>query len=257
MNDTPRTIRLCCRADDAASSRSANRAIRETIQKGLCRNVSVLAIGHELKDAYEALGSLKGVCIGLHAAVNCEWTTPRWGPVLPREKVPTLLDDDGALLSRVWTLHERGITAEEMFAEVKAQLELLRKTGFDVTYVDEHMGFARTLGFAEAMEDFARKEGLFACDYSPKISRLPKAPREGRTAPQVVADSLACAGPGTYMLVNHPTYDDAEIAAVAHDGREAGDIGPDRNQQRLAFMAPEVMAAAKRLGVVPTRFLDV
>ena len=91
-------IRLVTRGDDAASSRSANLGIREAFERGIVRNVSVMAPGPELKHAFETLGGLKGLCVGFHVAINCEWITPRWGPVLPAKEVPTLVDEKGHLL---------------------------------------------------------------------------------------------------------------------------------------------------------------
>ena len=84
---------LVVRGDDAASSRSANRALAQCATDGAIRNVSLMACGPHLADAVAQLGALDGVDFGFHVALNCEWESGRFGPVAPVERVPSLVDE--------------------------------------------------------------------------------------------------------------------------------------------------------------------
>ena len=75
------SIRLVTRADDAGSSLSANRAIRETCVAGMVRNVSLMAPCAHIADAAAQLRDLPGIALGMHVTLNGEWDAPRWSPL--------------------------------------------------------------------------------------------------------------------------------------------------------------------------------
>jgi len=249
-------IRLITRGDDAGSSRSANSAIRDAHEKGILRNTSVLATGLEIADAAEKLIPLAGLCIGLHATVTSEWDHPRWGPVLPRDRVADLLDDEGMLPRQVAPLHAKKVSPDVVIAEIAAQLAKLRELGFDVKYMDAHMGFTWLDGVNDRMVDLAKREGLV---YQPKVDRLPKA--EGEFDPhdhasRVVA-SLKAAQDGTYLLVSHPTYDDDEMRECRGARHEPGTVGKDRDGQRQVFMRDDILKCVEERGITPTRYDEI
>jgi hypothetical protein len=246
-------IRLVTRADDAAMSRSANRAIRETCEHGLVRNISVMAPAPFLEDAAETLAGLPDVAFGLHVCLNCEWESPRWGPVLPPDQVPGLLAEDGRLTRDPKVLHHRGLTADTILPEIRAQLDRLREVGFDVSYIDEHMGFGWVGGLGDALGDLAAHEGLI---YRMDLKRLPRpdaaiAPGDH---PGRLLEQLRRAEPGTYLVVGHPAYDDEEMRAVERLGEGAGDVARDRNLQRLQFVRADILTLCRDRGIVPIRY---
>jgi predicted glycoside hydrolase/deacetylase ChbG (UPF0249 family) len=93
-------IQLLTRGDDAGSSRSANRAIRQCCDEGILRNVSVMACGPAFEDAVRVLDGLGHVDFGLHICLSAEWDAPRWSSVAPREQVPSLLDESAMFHAR-------------------------------------------------------------------------------------------------------------------------------------------------------------
>jgi hypothetical protein len=218
---------LVTRADDAGSSRSANRAIREACVAGLARNVSLMAPCPHIADAAAVLRDLPGVCFGMHVTLNCEWETPRWGPLSPAPSVPSLVEADG------------------MMVEVAAQLAHLRALGFRLSYLDQHMGVGWVCGLGERLSAFAAREGLIDADRV--VRGLPEAPTPASPgADQHVDDliaRLAASPPGTFLALGHPCYDDAEMALVHGAGASAGEVGRDRDGQRRMFLDPRVRAA--------------
>jgi predicted glycoside hydrolase/deacetylase ChbG (UPF0249 family) len=249
-------IRLVTRGDDAGSSKSANRAIHAAAKKGILRNASVLAAGPSVVHAAKVLGGLAKsgeLCIGLHATVTCEWEWPVWGPVLDAERVSSLVDERGALHRKPGALLEYGAAPgevrdevhaevrDQVLAEVAAQLGRLRSLGLEVSYIDEHMCFGRLGGVGEGLAELAKREGLV---YDPPVEGLARpgpGPDEHDHASRLLA-ALEGAGPGTYLVVGHPTFDDDEMARCHGAGTAEGEVGPDRNGQRLMFMREDVVA---------------
>ncbi|MFK4165475.1 ChbG/HpnK family deacetylase [Paenibacillus lautus] len=58
--------RIITRADDYASSRSANAAIARTVEAGFIKNVSIMAPGPYLAEAAQLLAHRKDICFGFH-----------------------------------------------------------------------------------------------------------------------------------------------------------------------------------------------
>ena len=251
-------IRLVTRADDAGSSRSANRAIREACVAGLARNVSLMAPCPHIADAAAVLRDLPGVCFGMHVTLNCEWEVPRWGPLSPASAVPSLVEADGSFTRFPVHLHERNAAVDEMMVEVAAQLAHLRALGFRLSYLDQHMGVGWVCGLGERLSAFAAREGLIDADRV--VRGLPEAPTPASPgADQHVDDliaRLAASPPGTFMALGHPCYDDAEMALVHGAGASAGEVGRDRDGQRRMFLDPRVRAAFAKHDVAAITYAE-
>ena len=77
--------------------------------------------------------------LGLHLTLTSEWKNYRWGPVLPKSSVTSLLDDKGYfyLTESEAASHANVKEAEK---EIRAQIDLARKLGIQPTHLDSHMG---------------------------------------------------------------------------------------------------------------------
>src|SRR5882672_5389585 len=80
-----------------------------------------------------------GADLGLHLTLTSEWSLYRWGPVLGKERVPSLLDSSGYLypLENEAAAH---MDIEEVEAEIRAQIARARALGIQPTHLDSHMG---------------------------------------------------------------------------------------------------------------------
>ena len=78
-------------------------------------------------------------CFGLHATLSAEWDAVKWGPILPAEQVPSLVDERGLFFSGPHVFRERPARMQEILAELQAQLDTVRRLGFPFAYVGSHM----------------------------------------------------------------------------------------------------------------------
>ncbi|HSL31041.1 MAG TPA: polysaccharide deacetylase family protein [Anaerolineales bacterium] len=77
--------------------------------------------------------------MGVHATLNAEWESYRWGPVSTRDEASGLLDTDGYFHQWHQAVYDNA-KPEAVAREVNAQIERALAAGIDVTHVDSHMG---------------------------------------------------------------------------------------------------------------------
>ena len=77
--------------------------------------------------------------MGVHATLNAEWESYRWGPVSIRESGSGLKDGAGYFHQWHQAVYDNA-RPEEVEEEVNAQVERALGAGIDVTHVDSHMG---------------------------------------------------------------------------------------------------------------------
>jgi hypothetical protein len=259
-------IRLVTRGDDAGMCPTVNRAIRDACRDGILRNVSVMVPAPAFEEAAAMLRGLEGISVGLHLDLTAEWAHLRWGPVLPPDAVPALVDADGAffhtgqeLLAHIQGA-EPGRALSQMQAEVRAQLAKARAHGLEIAYLDEHMGIGWVGGLGEWLPDFCAEEGLI-CNRSlletGALRRLP--PVEGDVDDPVAAliAALKIAAPGTYLVVGHPVYPTEEMQQAHMPGQAPGIEAVRRDGQRRMLMASEIVAYCREHAVNVIRYEDV
>ena len=248
---TPR-IQLITRGDDCGSSHTANVAILNAFTDGILRNTSIMVPCPAIQDAAEMLSDRKDLCCGLHATVTAEWDRIRWGPVLPVEKVPSLVDQNGHFFQTTRALHDHGARADEIMAELQAQLDRARCLGFDIRYADQHMMFGWVAqDLDEAFDTWCAREGI-PNDYH-YAQPLPKVESAGDPIEHLLAQ-LTAAEPGQYLIVGHPAYDNDEMRSHGHPGYPGEQVAAERNWQRLLFMDTRVVRYCRDNSVAPIRY---
>ena len=250
-------IKIVTRGDDAGSARSANLAIRECVEDGLLRNISFLAPGPEIEHAAEILGPLSDCCdFGLHTCLTSEFDQPLYRPVAAPAKVPSLFDSRGAFFRCAADLQAANAPVEEVVAEWEAQLRRLRRLGLEPDYVDVHMGVTWIGDYEQALIAFAGREGLI-CNRWVERRRLPES--DGAKALDPVsrfAAGVRAAGAGTYLVLGHPAYEDAEMQGIIQSGEIQPGIAAQRNLQRLLFLSDEVKQAFAETNAVAVRYSE-
>lgn len=130
---------LIIHADDLAAAHSVDDASFAALQSGAVTSASVMVPCPWLTEVADWAQTHPDADLGLHLTLTSEWKTYRWGPVAPRDQVPTLLEPDGYFWPDVAPVAQHA-TAEEVEHEIRAQVERAMQMGIRPTHLDMHMG---------------------------------------------------------------------------------------------------------------------
>ncbi len=125
--------------DDAGMSYEANQGTILAMDKGVANSTSVMMPCGWVPAYMKYLQQHPTTDAGVHLTLTSEWKGYRWFPLSGREKVPGLLDKEGAMWSNVADVVKHA-TADEVETEIRAQIARFRSFGVEPSHIDSHMG---------------------------------------------------------------------------------------------------------------------
>ena len=128
---------LIVNIDDLGMTHGVNAAAMETFKNSPVRSGSVMVPCPWFNEIADYARKNPDADLGLHLTLNSEWTNFRWGPVVSKNLVPSLLDADGYL--HLETDVAPKINVKEAETEIRAQIERARVFGLQPTHLDSHM----------------------------------------------------------------------------------------------------------------------
>jgi predicted glycoside hydrolase/deacetylase ChbG (UPF0249 family) len=239
---------LVIRTDDAGMSHSVNMGVERLINSGLPVSVSVMFPTPWYQETVEMLKRHPEVSVGIHLTLNSEWKNYRWGPVLGRTAVPSLVDEDGYFFPSGEALHRHNPDLGEVEKELRAQIERAVHSGLKIDYVDYHMGtVSGDPKFREIAERLAHEYKLGMMQYFGEA----REDAQYAAAPANKTDSLVAIvgrlhSPVT-LLVTHTGIDNEELSALLDmntDGALA-DMSKNRQGELDALTSPRFREALK------------
>lgn len=130
---------LIVHADDLGMAHSVNAATIKGFESGLVNSGSIMVPCPWFAEIATYARANPQADLGLHLTLTSEWTSFRWGPVTPKDRVSSLLDKNG-----YFQLTETEAAAKadpkEVELEIRAQIERARASGIQPTHLDSHMG---------------------------------------------------------------------------------------------------------------------
>ncbi len=130
---------LIINADDFGMCHDQNEGVTRGLMTGLFTSSTILVTCPWFEEAAEFAQSNRGADLGVHLTLTSEWNSYKWGPVMRRDAVPSLVDERGYLWQQVEQVYAHA-RLDEAEAELRAQIEKAYAAGIDVTHLDSHMG---------------------------------------------------------------------------------------------------------------------
>ncbi len=245
------SIRVILRADDAASSHSANRAIAQCVKAGTVKNVSLMAPGAFLEEAAALLLGEEALCFGMHLTLNAEWDKVKWGPLARLPAHNGLTDENGMFLPDPALFAKTKPALSTILAECEQQLNRLTQAGFPVAYLDTHMFPELYLpGLEEALREWAQRKGLlYHLGYYGPLDSLPLLAGE----PEQVLPAMRAhfSGGGQVFYVLHPALYGEEMLQTGNRHHSGQQVARQRNREAVHFASPATRAQMEELGIQP------
>ena len=127
---------LIVHADDVGVTHSVNAATIKGLESGLVNSASVMVPCPWFPEIADYAKSHPDADFGLHLTLTSERVYYRWGPVAPRDKVPSLVDENG-YFHHDWK-PTTGINPKEADLELRAQIDRAYAMGLRPTHLDSH-----------------------------------------------------------------------------------------------------------------------
>jgi predicted glycoside hydrolase/deacetylase ChbG (UPF0249 family) len=230
---------LVIHADDLGMNHSVNRAIFEALEEGWVTSASILVPCPWFPEVAKWAKEHPDSDLGIHQALNSEWTALRWGPVSGRDRVPSLLDANGYLPLETDAVTQNA-KLPEVETELRSQIEWAKASGIHLSHLDSHMG--ALFGSAELFKVYQKMGYVYGLPIleAQSGSHAPKAitpPAEEVLVEKVIEiepgvdakdwaawyrKQLADLGPGVYQVIVHLAYDDDEMRGATFDHPDWG-----------------------------------
>lgn len=258
---------LAVRMDDMGAFHSVNKAVMDAYSNGIARTVEVMPVTAWYPEAVKMLAEAPGLDVGIHLAITSEWENVKWRPLT---QAPSLTDEHGYFWPMMFpnpaypgqSVVENGFDPAELEAEFRAQIERVLADVPRVSHISGHM---LSLMFdpkaKEIATRLAEEYGLAMCDVSGAdadytgvgYADSPYAMRQGKHRTLAEKENsfikmLHTLKPGKkYMFIDHPAYDDSEMATVFHIGYE--DVAVDRQGVTDLYKSERVKKAVEDCNV--------
>jgi len=235
---------LIIHADDFGMMHTVDMATEEALENHWITSASILVPCPWFPEVAVWAKAHPDADLGIHLALNADWTGYRWSPVSAQPKGSSLLDEDGylPLLTPYVVTHAK---MEDVRTEVHAQIDKAVAAGIHISHLDTHMGtivsspdlFKEYVAASQSYRipallvndpRFAARGGYDLSALGPNtimlnavVQIMPGVPQEKWLG--AYKKMLADLPPGgVYQLIVHLAHNDAEIQGATWDHPDWG-----------------------------------
>ena len=243
---------------------SGNEALIKCFTEGIERSIEVIIPSPWFPEAVKMLAENPTVDVGIHLAITSEWDNVKWRPL---SDCPSLKDPEGYFYPMVSpnknypgrSIKENRWELKDVEKEWRAQIELGLKKIPRISHLSAHMGCSNLDESTRALVKRLAKE--YKIDIDPMEQGAQYVTYEG---PHATSDEkiesfikmLNKLTPGnTYLFVDHPGLNTAELQSIYHIGYE--NVAIDRQGVTDAWTSPKVKEAIKKKGILLTSYKDL
>lgn len=145
--------KLIINADDFGRHNLINSAVEKAFHAGILKSATIMAGGKFFDDAVEISKKNPDLGVGIH------FTLANGFPVLPPEKIPSLVTDEGVFRENYVVFIKKyvqgKISNDEIKSELAAQLEKVLNSGINLTHFDSHQHLHHFPGIIEIVLELA------------------------------------------------------------------------------------------------------
>jgi len=246
---------LIVNADDFGMCHAVNEAVFRVLKDGFVRSTTLMVPCPWMLHAMRFLADHPEIPFGIHLTAISEWPVYRWGPVLAREKVPSLVDQGLPGQARYFYSFQQmpeflaQVRLDELEMEFRAQIEVVLAAGLQPTHLDWHclrigdradvfeviFALAREYGLAlrvasQSGIEKLRSQGLPTSDYVVLDSYLLEPANKAARYAELLRDLPV----GLSEWAVHPGLDSSELLAIEPGGNHIRQTDYDFLRSQLA-----------------------
>lgn len=251
--------RLIVRGDDMGYTHSGNEALIKCSQEGIQTSIEIIVPSPWFPEAAKMLNENPAIDVGIHLAITSEWDNIKWRPLTDGKSIR---DSNGYFYPKVWpdknypgeSLTEAKATVEDIEKEFRAQIEMAKKLIPHISHISSHMGCTNLNDEVKSMTKKLAIEYNINIDLEELNIPYMRYAGPSKTAAekeQSFIKMLEQLEPGkTYLFLDHPGLNNAELQAVHHIGYE--NVAEDRQGVTDLFTSKKVKAAiaAKKIALI-------
>jgi predicted glycoside hydrolase/deacetylase ChbG (UPF0249 family) len=130
---------LIINADDFGMCHAINEAILRSIKEGIVQSTSLMPVCPWALNGIQILKENPDIPFAVHLTTISEAHNYRWSPLSPKEKVPSLVDENGYCPAYAQMMaFMANVNLDELEMEFRAQIEFVLKAGLKPTHLDWH-----------------------------------------------------------------------------------------------------------------------
>jgi predicted glycoside hydrolase/deacetylase ChbG (UPF0249 family) len=255
---------LIIRGDDIGSCHAANLACIRAYKEGIMTSVELMVPCSWFPEAVKLLNENPGLDVGVHLVLTSEWDNFKWRPLT---WAPSLTDADGFFYPTIWqrknmspgtALRDADWKIEEIEKEMRAQIEMAKRKVPRVSHLSFHMGCSSWDPKVKKVCTQLAKEynlDIVPSEYGVKGFAGFRGAKTAKERIKKFIETLEGLKPGTYLFVEHPGLDTAEMRAIGHKGYY--DVAKDRDAVTEVFVNKDVKRTIKRLGIRLISYADL